>query len=235
MIAAGRFLFIHLHKTGGQFVNRLLLRHLPGARPIGYHLPRAEAPFELRTLPAIGFVRNPWDWYVSWYAFNAAEPLRNPIFRVLSDDGQLGFGPTLDNMLHLGCEARRTLRERLIAALPAERARDNRGSGITAGAMRSFQDEDAGYFTWLARYMFAVNGTWDGMHIGRMEQLREGLLQMLAALNGPVSRELHEAIRTAPAVNASPRRDYRAYYDAGLRSLVARRDRELIERYGYIF
>lgn len=234
MIAASRFVFLHLHKTGGQFVNRLLLQHLPEARTIGYHLPRSEAPPELRKLPAIGLVRNPWDWYVSWYAFNAAEPQRNPIFRGVSADGQLDFKHTLINMLHLGCERSRPLRAHISANLPETRA-GNLGSGITHAIMLGFADETCGYFTWLWRYMFFLDGRVDGLHAGRMENLRADLLHALQAVAQPITPALHEAILRNPPVNASVRRDYRAYYDSELRALVAARDRELIAAYDYRF
>lgn len=234
MIATSRFVFLHLHKTGGQFVNRLLLQHLPDARTIGYHLPRSEAPPGLRKLPGIGFVRNPWDWYVSWYAFNVAEPQRNPIFRLVSADGQLDFKHTLINMLYLGSERSRPLRAGISAGLPETRA-GNLGSGITRAVMLSFADETRGYFTWLWRYMFFLNARADGLYAGRMENLRADLLQALRAVNQPVTPELHEAILRNPPVNASVRRDYRAYYDSELRALVAARDSELIAAYGYRF
>lgn len=234
MIATSRFVFLHLHKTGGQFVNRLLLQHLPDARAIGYHLPRSEAPTELRKLPAIGFVRNPWDWYVSWYAFNAAEPQRNPIFRVVSADGQLDFKHTLINMLYLGSERSRPLRADISAELPETRA-GNLGSGITRAVMLGFEDESRGYFTWLWRYMLFLHERTDGLHAGRMENLRADLLQALKAVGQPVTPELHEAILRNPPVNASVRRDYRAYYDSELRALVAARDRELIAAHDYRF
>ncbi|MDE2274011.1 MAG: hypothetical protein KGL00_07395 [Gammaproteobacteria bacterium] len=234
MIATQRFVFLHLHKTGGQFVNRVLLRHLPDARAIGYHLPRSAAPPELRNLPVIGFVRNPWDWYVSWYAFNLAQPQRNPIFRALSADGQLDFKHTLINLLHLGCDRSRALRTRISTALPETRA-GNLGSGIMRADLLGFEDETCGYFTWLWRYMFFLDARADGLHAGRMENLRADLLEALPAVGQPVTPELRDAVLTNPPVNASARRDYRACYDAELRALVAARDAELVDTYSYGF
>lgn len=234
MIATQYFVFLHLHKTGGQFVNRVLLRHLPDARAIGYHLPRSAAPPELRGLPVIGFVRNPWDWYVSWYAFNLAQPQRNPIFRAVSADGQLDFKHTLVNLLHLGCERSRVLRTRISAELPESRT-GNLGSGITRAVMLDYEDETRGYFTWLWRYMFFLDTRADGLHAGRMENLRADLLAALREVGQPVTPKLQAAILKNPPVNASARRDYRAYYDAELRALVAARDAELVDAYGYGF
>src|SRR5579885_2771116 len=121
MIASREFLFIHLHKTGGQFVNRLLLAHYPGAHMVGYHLPRSEAPGELKALPAFAFMRNPWDWYVSWYAFNLANPQRNPIFRAVSEQGRAGFHDTVHKLLYLGHPLHAALREEIAAGLPQSR------------------------------------------------------------------------------------------------------------------
>ena len=46
MIATGRFVFLHLHRSGGTFVNEWLLRFVPGTRLIGYHFPRSLIPPE---------------------------------------------------------------------------------------------------------------------------------------------------------------------------------------------
>jgi hypothetical protein len=234
MIATPEFLFIHLHKTGGQFVNRLLLQHYPQARAVGYHLPRSEAPLELRRLPAFAFMRNPWGWYVSWYTFNAEAPQRNPIFRAVSEHGAADFHDTLHNLLHLGHPLRAAMREEIAQALPESRA-GNQGSGITRQAMRSFTDPDAGYLTWLTRYMCFSGGSPEGLRMGQMEALRTDLPRLIESSGGKIDAHMAEAIATAPVVNASPRRDYKGYYDQGLRDLVAERDWAIVESYNYSF
>lgn len=234
MIATPEFLFIHLHKTGGQFVNRLLLQHYPQARAVGYHLPRSEAPAELKRLPAFAFMRNPWDWYVSWYAFNAEAPQRNPIFRAVSEQGEADFHDTLHNLLHLGHPLQSAMREEIAQALPENRE-GNQGSGITRQVMRNFTDPDAGYLSWLTRYMCFSGGSPEGLRMGHMEGLREDLPRLIEACGGKVDARMVEVITTAPAVNASPRRDYKGYYDQELRDLVAERDWAIVESYNYSF
>lgn len=234
MLATPEFLFIHLHKTGGQFVNRLLLQHYPRTRAIGYHLPRSEAPAELKPLPAFAFTRNPWDWYVSWYAFNAATPRRNPIFRAVSEQGSANFYDTINNLLHLGHPLLSDMREEIALALPEDRE-GNQGSGITRQAMRKFTDPDAGYLSWLTRYMCFSGGSSVGLRMGHMEQLRTDLPLLIEACGGDMNPGLAEAIASTPAVNASPRRDYREYYDQELRELVAERDWTIVESYNYSF
>ena len=72
MIATDNLVFVHLHKSGGTFVNELLLRFGQAPRRIGYHLPYREAPDAIRHLPVVGTVRDPWGYYVSWYHFQRA-------------------------------------------------------------------------------------------------------------------------------------------------------------------
>ncbi len=91
MIATDHIVFLHLHKSGGTFVNEGLLRFVPEARIVGYHLPRHLIPRSLAHLPVVGLVRNPWSYYVSWYSFQKKMPQPNPLFRVLSNGGRFDF------------------------------------------------------------------------------------------------------------------------------------------------
>jgi hypothetical protein len=60
------FVLIHVPKTGGTFLNDLIKEHCDVLHD-QMHGPYSELPDEYRDLPALGFVRNPWDWYVSWF------------------------------------------------------------------------------------------------------------------------------------------------------------------------
>lgn len=227
-------IFVHLHKTGGQFINRLLLKHVPGSKRIGYHLPRSEAPISFQSLPALGFVRNPWDWYVSWYAFNQAVPQRNPIFRVVSSCGKLDFDATIENLIRLGDEDHKNMREQIAAQLPETR-HNNLGSGITRQVMLNMHEQGYGYVTWIWRYMFVLNGTINDMTIGRSETLRRDLVECLEKLNIAISPAMHSDIATGEVINASEHDNYRRYYADRLRLLIAEREQEYIEYNHYSF
>jgi hypothetical protein len=229
MIATDRFVFLHLHKSGGSFVNQCLLRFLPGARELGYHLPRHLVPAEQASLPVLGLVRNPWSYYVSWYAYQAERPRPNALFRELSENGRLGFRETIANMQALGQGSPQL--DALIAALP--QAYGNQGINLPGFALESIRGSGIGFYSWLYRYMFGAAD--DGQHIGRMESLREELPRMLEAVGQDLSAELREFVRRAPPVNAGRHAHYADYYDRESIELVAARDAALIERHGYRF
>ena len=65
MIVTDRFIFLHLHKTGGQSLARVIKACIPNSQEIGYHYPHEMIPQEFAHLPVLGVIRNPWDWYVS--------------------------------------------------------------------------------------------------------------------------------------------------------------------------
>jgi len=104
MIVTDGFVFLHLHKSGGSFVNEFLKRFYPSAREIGYHLPWSLVPESHADLPALGLVRNPWSYYVSWYTFQKQRPRPNALFRLLSDDGSLDFEAIVKRLASHGYE-----------------------------------------------------------------------------------------------------------------------------------
>jgi len=67
MIATERFVFVHMHKTGGQTINKVISRCIADHQIIGYHYPHSIRPQQYAHLPIVGIARNPWDWYVSMF------------------------------------------------------------------------------------------------------------------------------------------------------------------------
>ena len=67
-----KFLFIHIQKTGGSTISRLLRQHFPDAKPLSnMHAHSYEAKNILKDAYqdyySFAFVRNPWERLVSWY------------------------------------------------------------------------------------------------------------------------------------------------------------------------
>lgn len=228
MIVTNHFVFLHLHKSGGTFVNQWLLRFFPGARPAGYHLPRRLIPEEFAHLPVFGLVRNPWSYYVSWYAFQSGMERPNALFRILSNDRRLDFEGTIRNMLQLGRGGDQL--DRIVAALPATYA--HRGLNLPGPELAAIRGTGRGFYSFLYRYMYSGDAP---ARIARMERLRDELPFLLSATGAQISPAATSYLAAAPAANTSAHAAYSEYYGQELRDLVTERDADVIARHGYQF
>lgn len=233
MIITDRFVFIHLHKTGGQTLNDVITRCVPNHKVVGYHLPRTEVPPGSRQLPIVGLVRNPWDWYVSWYAFNKKPQIRNPLFNIVSDGGSAGFKATVTNLINLGAEHSERRRNDLISLLP-DSLDGNRGVGLTKASVHELSASSDGYYSWLFGRMLGREPD-DQTLVGRFENLQEDFLAIMQQLNVSEIAALREALQQRERKNVSRHSHYSHYYDDELRDLVNRQDGSLIERFEYQF
>ncbi len=229
MIATDRFVYLHLHKTGGTFLNECLLKHFPGARQIGYHLPRRLIPQRYQKLPVLGFVRDPWSYYVSWFAFQSARQAPNALFEIASERGQLDFKGTITNLINLGSGSPKL--DQILPLLVEDYI--NHGLNLPRFALEPIRNSGLGFYTYLYRYMYL--GVGESLHIGRAEALREEFLGFLERIGVVPSAEARTFILEQGARNTSQHRRIETYYDAELRELVAERDRDLIRMYGYSF
>lgn len=229
MIVTDRFVFLHLHKSGGTFINECLMRCLPDARQVGYHLPRGMIPPEAAQLPILGTVRNPWSYYVSWYSFQQAQTRPNFLFRILSDEGRLDFGATVRNMLDLGAGSIRL--DLILRALPG--GYGNSGLNLPNFALAPIRNSRLGFYTFLYRHLYGGSGA--PVHIGRMEELRDEFPRLLELVGQPLGPPLQAYMASAAPRNTSRHDGYARYYSDSLRDLVAERDAEVIERHEYRF
>jgi len=228
MIVTDRFVFLHLHKSGGSFVNRFLLESIPSARQVGYHLPRSHIPQEARQLPILGTVRNPWDYYVSWYSFQQAMAAPNALFAIASEERRLGFAGTLRNLMRLGEDAQ--LLDAWAARLPLDLP--NRGINLSRESVMPLRNSDMGFYSFLYRRMY---GDLSRTTLLEMERLRDGLLPFLESVGAPITPAMRAWLRDTPPVNTSVHDRYQAYYDDSLRQLVADKDADIIQRHGFVF
>jgi hypothetical protein len=93
-----RFVFLQMRKAGSTFLGDALQRELPsgGLSPHGKHAPWAKIPPDARHRPVLVFIRNPWDWYVSWYHFNLERGgTPNGYWKAISEGGRLNFAQTV--------------------------------------------------------------------------------------------------------------------------------------------
>lgn len=228
MIVTDRFVFLHLHKSGGSFVNRFLLDSLPSARQVGYHLPHQHIPEPARALPILGTVRNPWDYYVSWYSFQQAKAAPNALFALASDDRRLGFAGTIGNLMRLGEDAR--LLDEWSSRLPD--VAPNRGINLARADVAPLRESGVGFYSFLYRRMYGDLSRTTLLETGR---LRAGLQEFLAGVGIDVTPSMQAWLVRQPPINASAHAPYGDFYDAALRELVATKDADIIHRHGFAF
>jgi hypothetical protein len=226
MIVTDRLLFLHLHKSGGTFVNALLKRCVPSARQIGYHLPYREVPAVYRDLPVVGTVRSPWAYYVSWYHFQLGVPKRNILFQLCSNQGHLGFRDTVANLVNLASdEPRLALLEQ---GLPDSYGKA--GINLTKACVRELRERGIGFYSFLHERLYA--GT-EEPTIVRAETLREELRKALTRLGELPNACAEQFLEQSPPLNVSRHDPPALYYDGALAALVAHHDRTVINRYDY--
>ncbi len=234
MIATHHFVYIHTSRTAGTFLNRLIMHEVAGARMIQYHGTLAVLPEQFSHLPVIGFVRDPYDWYVSmFYDYRRKQQY---VFQVLSEMGRRDFETTVMRFLNLGdqsAESRRFL-EQLIQAAPMTINRQKPSRRELPGLIKAdFEQypEGVGYFSWLFNRMYASEREHD-IRVGRFENLREDARQLMADAGAPITEKMRDYLAQAAPANSSPRPSAPTLSDT-LCQLIAERDAGVIEQYGY--
>ena len=217
MIATDDLLFIHLHKSGGTFLNELLMRYGFAGRRIGYHLPYREVPSDLRHLPVLGTLRDPFGYYVSWFHFQRAMSRPNALFAIASDGGTLDFKATIANMLSLERDERRLAM--LEAAVPD--AFVSYGLNFTKACVRQLRGCGLGFYGYLAARMYAGA---PALHLVRTDRIRTDLPRVLSEMRVPLREQAAAFLRDAPTLNRSRHGEVMGYYDAELIALVRDRD-----------
>ena len=234
MICTPKFSFIHLHKTGGQSINELLLTQIPEAKEIGYHLPVAHLPSEARSLPVIGVIRNPWDWYVSWYAFNNLRGVKNPLFNIVSRGKQASFKETIENLLRYPeINAQNEIFKNSHRALLPENFENDGGAGFTKDCVDFFKSNEIGYYSLLIERMFGEES--DHLRLLRFERLATDFRNVMSELQVPEAGNILAALNQQPRKNSSARGHYAHYYDDELRDLVAEKEFSIVQRFEYAF
>ena len=208
------FVYLHMPKCGGGTVRRVLLDVLPkGQVRKGPH-PHVHPGWQLIPPEAAGrqvfcHVRNPWDWYVSWYWFSSRQPPKTAKLWVSAFGDQPDF-PTF-------------LRRACTGQLDHDRPE-------IAEALRRGGD----FYT--VRWLDLVGGLEEGrLEVGRFEQLFEDLEAFLHRVGAPVPDDFQGRAEAVPGVHLGSRGPYRDYYDDDTRALVERSCDYFLERFGYSF
>ena len=96
MFISRHFVFIHIPKTGGNFVRELFERHAPESwelKRLEDHATYEQIPATHRELPRLAMTRNPFSWHVSWFHFQQKAP--SDFFNEISQGQTLDFAATM--------------------------------------------------------------------------------------------------------------------------------------------
>ena len=234
MLITDKFVFIHFPRAGGTFVYDVVKKFFPSAFELGYHLPRELLPKEYAHLPILGTIRNPWDFYVSWYHhqyFNVNYTLqKNILFGILSDDRTFSLTETIRNALDIGVNDAKL--NTLIQALPeAYNFQDRNIPNLTKALMERIRGSATGLYTFRFNQLF---GPAEDVYFCQVESLRRDLISFFEDI-GVLSDGLQNYICELEKKNVSESLHYSNYYTSELAELVSIRDHQLIKRFGFIF
>jgi hypothetical protein len=230
MIVTDKFVFVHLPRSGGTFVTSVIKKFFPSAHEIGHHAPRAFLPKEYSNLPVLCTIRNPWDFYVSFYHYLLRTDAAALFVSWMTQNGKIGFEGSLQNLLNLGVSDERL--DLLLDILPDHiDFKKRRIPSVSKEIMRKIRGTGIGYYTFRFYQMF---GNTDEVFFCRLETLSEDLVAFLGRIDA-ATVELRDYVLASNKVNASEHFHYSTYYTPELAESILVRDRPLIEKFGYVF
>jgi hypothetical protein len=222
MLITNDFVFIHLPKTGGDFIRTLCKQHLPEGSIVATDLAKHAAddlvPADYAHLPRFGLIRNPWSWYVSWYHYHMGSGrteehkarVNNPVWTYVTEDGT-------------SFDFERIVTKLVTGDVP---------NAQTAGRLRS---GDIDLLTDRYVTTFRDGLTHDRITIGCTETMRSDFPRFLEENGIAIPASLREAIDVRKKLNVTKHAPYQEHYSSPLRELVGHKARQIIERYGYQF
>jgi hypothetical protein len=217
MLITKHFAFVHVKKTGGRFIRNLCQHHMPRdwivSVDLNDHAAAREIPEEYRDLPVLAYVRNPWDWYVSWYHYLPTQPERfdSPYWTDVFDEGKASF----EEVVRVAC-----------TGVPAPHRNSPRW-------MDRMRESGTDLFSIWCSQLFrdGFEGTVD---VRRFERLREEFIDFLDTHRVPVDDDFAGHVMERAPDNVGDRDEYTKYYTPELRDLVGDKS-EVVREYGYTF
>lgn len=225
MIISPDFICIHLQKCGGSFLREFLTKNIPNARYNGIVHDRAcDIPKEHENKPILGLIRNPWDWYVSWYAATQSNP--KGLFWGLHTKGKK---TTFHEFISKLFSIRQTIHNidfGLIHQL---------GIGLyTYYYIKSYCRNPNVVFRNLITKPLDGSMVFE-IEICRTENLRSDLMNFLATTHIGITESQANILLTMPKVNISLRNRYQDYYNEQLMQLIRKKDKYIVDQFGYEF
>jgi len=208
MVEHEKFVFLHLQKCGGTFVGTFLYENVFGCKwnPYDKHRTLNVKP---KNKFVFGVVRNPFDWYVSWYYSIRSY---NPPY------GDIMYPATT---MAKKCESFIEFMNHLY---------QNTGDLLDFN-FDSCNEKKIGVYTFRHNNIFQNHLDFTC----RFENLNDDLIRCFNVNGFPFNEKQIERLRGHKKVNTSIHSHYSDYYDDKTEKLVRERDVLFINKYGYEF
>ena len=205
MVVGDDFIFFHLQKTGGTFIEKFLLTKIGGTKKL---LPTHQGfgKIVVGNRKTFGAVRNPWSWYVSWWASRVQT--NTDLFKDL-----------------FGGERKHNFKKFMLYVMNEDFGKLH---DLDSKIMR---DKDIGIYTY--RYLKCIcdkSGVCMLDDVIYTESLKTDLSNLLN-----IRGNKKELLFSMGKKNTSSHKNFRNYYDDELIELVYVKDKLIIDRYGYTF
>jgi len=238
MIISDRFVFLHLPKCATTFVSTLLEEMFSDARRKrpDHNSFTDIKPRDLgKTI--FGTVRNPWDWYVSYYSYGKAKPVpRNTLHAGAMNAGWVdGFDYWLGELFRAGLHGAepRRIGNQIDTALM-----NTLGIGpyTYLFVQRYFEDPEVVFKNWNVDSILSGDlGTRACNHFCRVEDLRNELLRFFDSIDLELTSEQHSLLMSYPIKNnTNPgNRVTETFYDEEKSALIREKEELIVRMFGY--
>jgi len=238
MLVTPHFVFIHIPKTGGRFCRRHIVEFAcPVLHRGKLHEPASRMPNQYRKLPIIAFVRNPWDWYVSWYFHMRNFGGFNPLYANTISAGIKEFEPVMHHILD-SIENNTQAAAALDAYTESKEYTEMESHDLDKSMIRYQREFNIGMLGWRFCFNIGLAPTVP-CHIGRFESLADDLIESMRKCGVSLDDIDCDKIRNTGYVGEGKeraKRDYRKMYtDAHLIERIAEKEQLIIDRFGYCF
>lgn len=208
MIIHKEFIFVHLQKTGGSFIEKFLIATFPGCEERFPKHQSAEKVLKDRGSRFLfGSVRNPWAWYVSWWSGHRFVEHNNLFPNVFIPENKKDFN-------------------KFIKFIMTEDFGINHN--ISSKPLLKY---NIGIYTYRYKFCFLDKG--GNFLLDRIiftEDLYKGLNTVFS-----LTSQQYDYLTSMKRVNTSNHKDYQIYYNDRSVELVNIKDKLIIDTYNYTF
>lgn len=225
MIVGNNFVFIHIPKCAGKYIEKQLLDQNIGKFVSGIHSPAFEIPQDHKNKKIIASIRNPWEWYVSLYFFlkqyNIQRPNECMREHMLSiwDAKHLSFEKWLEKIFN----------PRIWMENIDKRINWGMGKNIYCPLMKWMVFKRIDLYT--ARYLYLTtkeNNELNGATIVNSFIRVENII-------ADIKKHFNIDVTSFDKVNFTPHDHYRKYYGSGTKNIIQFRCKNIIKKFHYEF